>query len=106
MEKTAVRVKIGLKEIILRDPNNADIENAMKITGQQMGGVDDRYRYMFKMQQNLIKEVLISVNGDSDVRKPLEDMFTMAEISVIQKVISEISGMGNELSFTQEIITL
>jgi len=104
--KTAVKITIGKKVIIARNPVNEDIENAMRITGQQMNGSEDKNLYMFKMQDNLLKELLISVDGDTDVRKPLDDMFNLVEKTKAAAVVQKMAGLGNEVKVTEEIVTL
>lgn len=104
--KTAVKITIGEKIVILREPSNGDIDVAMKMAHQEMGDSEDKMRYMVKMQQNLLKHLLVSVNGSEDVRKPLEDLFSLAEQAAVSKVLSKLTGLGNEVIVQEELITL
>jgi len=105
-EKTAVKITMGERVVIMRMPSNGDIENAMTLTSKQVGDEASKYLFMFKMQDNLVKELLHSIDGNTDVRKPLGDMFSMAEIIYLKKKAGEMSGMGNEMAALEEVITL
>lgn len=104
--QTAVKVTIGEKVFIIRTPENDDIENAMKMAHQEMGDDNNQTLYMYKMQSKLFQELLVSINGNKDVRKPIGELATMPERAQINKVIGKMTGMGNALTMTEEAIVL
>lgn len=88
--KMAMELETG-KKVVVRRPINSDIENAMKLTSQQVGS-SDQIIYSYKLTENIAKEILISVDGNTDVRRPFDEMFTLQEVAQIRLAVGELSG--------------
>lgn len=105
MEKTAFKITLGQKVVFIQEPKNDHIESAMKLTGMQ-ASEDNKIHYMYKMQRNLIQNILLEIDGKKYDRQPLEEVLSLKEVGALQKIIADITGMGNEIVPVIETVIL
>jgi hypothetical protein len=86
------------KEVVLREPKIGDLETAAQVAGK--GGGDNTALMGMKLQKELVKALLVQVDGRNltlQEKEQLDKLFSLKEYQQVIKVVQQItSDEGNE----------
>ena len=84
--------KGGVKKVVLKLPQISHSELAAQRAGAEADPAKNAAHFSLVSQRELVKICLVSIDGDVDVKKPMDELFSVAEYNDVGKTIGELGG--------------